>query len=448
MRFIANRLNNSHLRDILPSQKVDIDGVMAAIAYGSNSNDENSDLVGHCIKNKHRLDIWMRYDHTVPVAVPLLERLLQSHDKNIFCKLIPDCFHSKVIWWRGYGAYVGSANLTERAWITNIEAGVFLPEEDLQSHGMASELESFFQSLSDLEQQIPLSSEIIEEMKKLQKIRHGIDEKGKDKRRFPVWGGPSFESKTNAFERQLEAFRREWQSTLTELRNIGEQLQGSSPTWVSEDLPIEWVADQFLHSYYYKKVSDGAKRPYEDFYQTNRHDPQAALTEAISWWSQTSEPPAHEDHTLYESAPFIREALSRENIARLDRNAFSKICYYTHATKDHVIKVSMSSLGRPDIQSLSREKRIPIFVDWVLKERNQKGWDVKQLINFVLYDGKDEDLWKRLYLAGRTAEYRIPHYGLNSLAEIVGWSRPEIAPPRNGRTSKALRALGFDVRVY
>lgn len=45
-------------------------------------------------------------------------------------------------------------------------------------------------------------------------------------------------------------------------------------------------------------------------------------------------------------------------------------------------------------------------------------------------------------------KYFLPHYGLNSIAEVIGWAQPEIAPPRNGRTSKALRALGYDVRVY
>jgi hypothetical protein len=30
---------------------------------------------------------------------------------------------------------------------------------------------------------------------------------------------------------------------------------------------------------------------------------------------------------------------------------------------------------------------------------------------------------------------------------VVGWARPEDTPPRNGRTNKALRALGYPVRV-
>jgi len=42
----------------------------------------------------------------------------------------------------------------------------------------------------------------------------------------------------------------------------------------------------------------------------------------------------------------------------------------------------------------------------------------------------------------------IPRYKISTIAEFAGWARPEVALPRNGRTSKALRALGFDVKVY
>ena len=125
MKLIANTLNGNYLRDILPSADEEIDGVLAAIAYGSNSTNEAEDFIGNCLKHHYRLDMWMRYDHTVPVAVPLLRRLLKHERDNIFCKFVPDRFHSKVIWWKGYGAYIGSANLTDRAWNANIEAGIF-----------------------------------------------------------------------------------------------------------------------------------------------------------------------------------------------------------------------------------------------------------------------------------------------------------------------------------
>lgn len=47
--------------------------------------------------------------------------------------------HAKVIWWRGYGVYVGSANLTSAAWYNNIEAGVFFSESEIAETEHASQ---------------------------------------------------------------------------------------------------------------------------------------------------------------------------------------------------------------------------------------------------------------------------------------------------------------------
>src|SRR4030042_5451271 len=107
MKFIANDINHAYLRDVLPPCGAEVDGVLAAIAYGSNEEH----FLKNCIDNKYRLDIWMRFDHKVPVKIPLLKKLLNLTSKNIFCYQVPDILHSKVIWWQGYGAYIGSANL-------------------------------------------------------------------------------------------------------------------------------------------------------------------------------------------------------------------------------------------------------------------------------------------------------------------------------------------------
>src|SRR5690606_26508829 len=126
-------INQTYLKYHMPvlSEETQVDYVLAAIAYGENLPDETQDLVGHALKNKLRLDLWMRYDHTVPVSVSLLKRLLKNLPNNIFTKFVKDRFHSKVIWWKGYGAYIGSANHTDNGWVKNIEVGVFLEEDEL-----------------------------------------------------------------------------------------------------------------------------------------------------------------------------------------------------------------------------------------------------------------------------------------------------------------------------
>lgn len=450
MEFIANALNNNILRNILPTKDDEVDGVLAAIAYGSNFGDADLDLIGHSTRHRYRLDIWMRYDHTVPVSPVLLRRILKHHKDNIFCKLVPDCLHSKVIWWKGYGAYIGSANHTDRAWVNNIEAGIFLTESDLQMDGMRDQLENFFEKLRNTKECIPLSIEIIEELEAMEVDRRGVYEKGKTSRKVPVWGGPTqtYSTDTNAAEKQKNDFKREWQETLSHLRSIGELLKEHRPSWVKPDTPIEWQIDQFLHAYYYNKVGEVNHKPYEDYFIKNHDNPNQAVNNAIEWWGKTSAAPSHEDVTLYQNAPLIRNYLSKSNILNLSELNFGEVCSATHATKDHINKMKLSLLGRPDLTSLSLNERIPLYASWLLKQRNKKGWNVLQLLNYVLYEGATKDFLDRLYTASTDPNYHLPHYGLNSIAEVSGWAHPKISPPRNGRTSKALKALGFDVRIY
>lgn len=450
MKLIANRINGTHLRDLLPvlSAEVEVDCVLAAVAYGSSASDTTRDLVGHCVANKLRLDLWMRYDHTVPVSVELLKRLLRHQKDNIFTRFVPDRFHPKVIWWKGYGAYVGSANHTDNGWLTNIEAGIFLSEDELIANGMDNQLEDFFEYLQELDVTIPLSAGYIEEMELFDALNKDVYNAARKARKHPIWHGPSFVVKQAAFDRRKENFRKEWLGALGILQDIQQQVGNYRPKWIGADLPTAWQVDQFLHAYYYNHVGDSQHKPFEDYHQRNQSNPQRALETELNWWKSLQEAPSREDYTLYESAPMVRALLARDKVLDLTCDEFATLCRNTHATMDHLIKVPLMELGRPELKHLDQVSRVEPFAELILRQRNRKGWDVRQLLNYVLYGGPNDEIWQRLYHAGRDAEYSIPRYGLNSLAEVAGWARPEVVPPRNGRTSKALRALGFSVKVY
>lgn len=447
MKLIANGLNREFFRTCLPPPGKEIDGVVAAIAYG----DDKTTLLDHCIKNHHRLDIWMRYDHTVPVSPTFLSKLLVNVKNNIFCKLIPDCLHSKVIWWKGYGAYIGSANLTERAWYTNIEAGIFFTESDLYSSNLIEQLEDFFENLASLDCCVDLSDDIIDEQRQLLKSKLELEKKEQElikKRKIPEWGGVSFIDNKKTKDKKKESFYNEWESTLSIIKNISNQINDYRPAWISEDTPEFWQTDQFLHAYYYKQVHQQDNTyPFEDYHRTNSKNPQAALMSMLSWWKSQSVPPSNEDIHLGIYAPYIREHLSKNNIGSLTEDKLYQIFAYTHATMDHVIKMSAETFGYSAKTSLNKEERAVLFTKWIMGQTNQKGMTIAELLNYVLYGGKPSLIWERIYLAGKDEEYKFQHYGINSIAEVVGWARPEDTPPRNGRTNKALRALGYPVRV-
>lgn len=446
MKLIANGVNGNYLRDFLPDENDGADSAVAAIAYGSDIANRKEDLIGNCLKLGLRLDIWMRYDQTVPVSVSVLERLLVNKRNNIFCKLIPDCFHPKLIWWPGYGCYIGSANLTDRAWNSNIEAGLFLTADDLERDGISIQLELFFNRLRELPQSYPLTDELIQEMREFVERRTEV-KNDPESRLHPFFNGLNFASSEETSTRDRDRFLRERNATLQVMRHIAEELVQARPNWVRPETPLPWEVDQFLHSYYTNRVGDRRQKPIEEYYERNRMDPYGALSDAITWWRSTAAAPSNENETFDTTAPYIRDHLSSAKLPILSVDEFSNICLYTHATKDHVAKIALSKLGRPDLKNLSISKRVPLFAAWLWSERNAKGWGIQKLLEFVLYGGEDTKLLERLYLAANSDEYALPHYGINSLAEVVGWARPDIAWPRNGRTNKALRALGYDVRV-
>lgn len=448
LKLFANKVNGHFLRDILPGQDVEVEGVLAAIAYGNDS----STLIQNCIRNKRRLDIWMRYDHTVPVSPKLLQELLNNTSKNVFCFLVPDILHAKVVWWKGYGVYIGSANLTGRAWVTNIEFGVFISDIVMEEHGLTLDMEAFFEELRAFPEVFPLDQSIVDEQAELMTLRsnrlRALDDDSRKKRKVNIWEGPAFIEPKSSRDKRGENFLREWRDGLSYLSAIAEQAPNFRPAWLNEDVPAAWQADQFLHAYYYNEVADGVRHPFEEYYQLHRKDPAGALSAALRWWSALPESPSEEDYSCHVRAPVIRRLLSREKIAHLDLKGFTDICQSNHSTVDHVRRMSLDELGLLGQADTELDQRIEAYAQMLWNKSNERGEGVKDVLMYLLDGDSKADLSERLYEMTNLSERRISHFGTNQLAEIAGWARPESCPPRNGRTSKALRALGYDVKIY
>lgn len=448
MRFFANKLNGGFLRNVLPKPEIEVDWVRAAIAYGS----DWSTLVENCIANRRRLDIWMRYDHTVPVAPPLLRKLLGSTSQNIFCYLIPDVLHAKVIWWKNYGVYVGSANLTDRAWNTNIEFGVFLPESDLEASGGITEIEAFFAALEGCEAAFELNEAVIEEQEKISALRsqreESLNKEAEALRKVKVWVGPaSVVTREKANEQQKNSFIQEWRTGLAVLKAIADIAPTYRPSWLSVDVPAPWQADQFLHAYYYNEVVEGPKHPFEDYYVKHKNDPAGATKRALLWWSKLPRPPSSEDENCHVRAPLIRERLSSSGLRTLTVDQFAEVCLANHSTMDHVRRMTADELAVSSDARLGGRERAEAFAELLWSRKNAQGESVVELLRFVLDGGPKDELPSRVYDAARSPSRKFPHLGPNQLAELAGWARPEMCPPRNGRTSKGLRALGYNVKV-
>ena len=98
--------------------------ISASIAFT-----QNDTLMKNCNNKKIHLDWWGLFNSDIPSKLEIVKDAIKSP----YIKFFPfvELFHSKLIWFHGYGVYIGSHNLTENAMYNNIGAGVFIPEDEL-----------------------------------------------------------------------------------------------------------------------------------------------------------------------------------------------------------------------------------------------------------------------------------------------------------------------------
>ncbi len=448
MKFIAGPLNKKLLQNLLYEVIDEASRVKVAVAYAKK---DNLKLFEACVDRLLPLEFYGRYDYTVAVDPDVLKWFIDKASPNIECKLVPDILHSKVIWWVDAGAYIGSANLTDRAWISNIEAGVYLTQDELSESGMEEELRSFFEEVD--ERSSPLNKEIYEEQKQLKAQRaelsrqeYSSDQDFDKKRLLPKNQGLIFSEGKRPSDKPFKRFDKEWNSALQIMRSLAVRVSDDNtrPNWIGSDVPAGVQADQFLHAYYYMQVKDGNRHPYEEYYERNSKNSERALQDALKWWREGGFDHSFEERTIYEWAPVLRKLFAKDNILKLSKEQFVEAVSKVHAIRDHAAKQENKHLGLPD-KPQDADLKVQKFGEWLWEQRSVEDKTVLEMLNYVIWG--DGVISKRIWNAIRTDTWRIPHLSLSSLGEIIGWVRPDDYPPRNMRTSKGLRALGYNVKI-
>ncbi|PSL21647.1 phospholipase D family protein [Shimia abyssi] len=446
MKLFLGAINGNYLRNITENAAKDTEEVLAAVAYAT----DNSLLFDWCIKHDIPLKFYGRLDPQVAVNTNVLSKFLNRKSAKFTCKLVKN-HHAKVIWWRGYGIYVGSANLTDSAWNRNVEAGFFIKELDIDDK-LASDILQMFSVLD--KNATPLTQELFDLMVKRQKdlaSKKADDKAFWDDSSVNNWSGLVTTSPIKAKDAQRDSFLAEWFSTLQILRDISSQviLPENRPTWITDEAPSGAQADQFLHAFYYQKTFEEQKARYLDFFDRNKSNPDKARADALRWWAGLKAAPQGEDVMLNTTAPFLRNALAQENLAGLKYDDFREVCSAVHSIKDYARRVRNNSVGLPSIgAAYNIPEKVAALSNTIWEQRTEAGLNVKEVLSYIFYGGKQDELPNRLWQAINDPKFKIDGLGISALGELVGWALPDIYPPRNGRTSKALKALGYDVTVH
>jgi PLD-like domain len=452
MRFVAGPLNQVRLDNILHEVTENSAGVRAAVAYAQNDNFE---LFEACKKEGKALTYYGRYDYSIPVHPEVLHWFLLQKSPDLVCKLVPDILHAKVIWWEGAGVYIGSANLSGRAWNSNIEAGVFIEQDEMEAQGLEEELIGFFAALdtkaTELNETLYLHVKAMHDayLNYTRTADNAASNAFDKKREIPRNEGLASAAATNAMDVRRTLFLQEWNATLKTMHDIAERVSSPEhrPSWVPSDSPKGLQADQFLHAFYYQKVKEGSSFPFDRYFQDNRNRKEAVLTEQLKWWKAGAYDNEMELAAL-NRASRIQSLLSKGEILNLSEEEFVEMGSSIYAMRDYAFRQPPANIGlAPNVSDY--ELKAEAFARTQYTRRSDAGKSIRDTLYFVLYGpGGEVSIASRIWEAAHSKQWKIPGMGLSTLGEIVGWAIPDRFPPRNGRTSKALRALGNDVKVW
>lgn len=431
--------------------------VQVAAAYASRTDHP---ILVDCTREKIRCEVWSRHDHSLATTVPVLEWAFkqQRANGNLTWRLLGPFYHPKVVWWHGYGVYVGSANLSESAWFSNCEAGTLLLEADLDEAGLRQPLIDFFadvhaQSKPITEQLIKDANALLQDEGEMEEIRQRMKKRFKESAsgtQFAQEGLATVQNATSARDRRKSEFLEEWATTLGYLRIVGDRLKTAGlPDWAPRDVSPGLHTDQFLHAYYYEKVRKERSYPVEEFHERNRANPEAALSNAILWWRhETLQAPSSESMVFERWAPIHREQLTRERLANMSAKDFVRVARCVHSINNHAKHQRREDFLDDDDQLTSTtDAKCDVFCEDLYRRTNGYGWNPPRLLQYLLFDGSPDQIPDRLFDC-LEAPYHIQGLKVSSLGELIGCALPDIYPPRNDRTNKALRALGWNVRVH
>lgn len=453
MEFVGKPLAGSMLTNVASTALSECSEVLAAIPYAEHGTYEVLHF-DECKRSKKKLTFYGRDDAKTPIAPKVLKWFLDHKSPNLSCRLVRHWLHAKVIWWVDAGVYIGSANLTYRAWFKNYEAGLYLTHAEIEQAGMTTELEAFFngleaesEDLTDEDYAFHLDMEK-KRAKLLEQLREIEENAEKSNNKLARKHSAIEVDSRRTDEKRNANFRSEWSETLQKIRTIAHRvaLPENRPHWVDPVSPSGVQADQFLHAYYYKHVRPNTEKDaYQREFEKHNRDPEKALFNALAWWKKSDFPYEHEQGTIAE-AKRLRELFAKGRIKMLTKGEWVEALSRVYAFGDHANKLKNSDLGL-GVDPGSHAK-IVRMAELLYDQRTiSEKFSAQEVVDFVIWGVGDvaDRVWKA---DSTNKDYKVRHLGKSFYGEVVGWARPEEFPPRNSRSSKALRCLGFDVKVY
>lgn len=449
MRLIANGVNNEHLTKVLEQvDRKQLEAIDAAVAYATNIDE----LARLAQQTNVPFSLYTVLNEDFPNPGVMQKFLGAAVHWQLF--VTRDYFHAKVLWLRGVGAYIGSANLTDKAWWQNIECGLWLDEEELEQQGLYDQLQHFFSHLGASGRFAAATTEHLESVRQLARGSGKVSAATKelqalaDKLLLGVPGSePPLRTPQSGDEAAMRNFIKEWEDTLTILRKMSKRAETAQwPAWVDKSMPPSIVQDQATEYWWNSHVRRLHDVPSETsmarFHELHRKAPDAVVEQVFAEWSHAEASPDWV-HFVNQGPKIAQALLAKEAIATLDEEKLTRLILNTHAARDHARQARKSDLGDLGAKS-SLEERCRLLAAFWSKQKPAPNRGVREVLHYVIWgDAIEPNIAARLWRATHDHEWKISRLGLSILGELIGYARPSQYPPRNSRVSRTLKALGF-----
>jgi len=454
MKLVAGHLNNVLLESLHATHTPSASAIVIAVAY---ADSHLLPFIQKAIEHKVPLTFYGRYDESLPVKEPVIEWFLKNRwIESVRGLLVADYYHPKLIWWKGRGVYIGSANMTKRAWFDNVELGTFFDEDEIQKNSLQSQLELIVDQIQARAH--PIDASLLESMRQMsvadKKVIEASDAQKVEfaRRRWirpgkPLNGTPPGNSSgaTATTGRQLndEQIRNKARACMDELAALLASA-GRRPAWMPAEIPAVLQVDQFLYAYD-DQFPANRKRDVAEVSAANRLRRLEEVEAATTWWHGG----AYRSDTMLKHIendfPLVRDAFGKHRILSLNEDDFVDAFTRIHAVQERGRRRGHESLGFAPGRPASGEARLHRHAQQVFRHVSPGGKNVLQTLEYVLWKDSLDALDQRIYNGAHDSLWAIRDIKENTLSDILGWVRPDVSPPINGRTYKALAKLGYDI---
>ena len=369
------------------------------------------------------------------------------------------------MWFRGVGCYVGSANLSKKALLSNIELGVFFQENEDDSE-IFEELQLFFKNLNEYTASItredvarirknmkardddPIVKEKGDELKEAKKPY--LDEWNKLKKHIFKGTRKPFSTQSNKSLHERWVVE-EWKSChnlLTQYRDVY-KAEYTRPTWIDKDVPLFAEMDR-IFCWHYDEVTGGKDtiNKIRKEHEKNKETADQNIKALFSQWSSLPSCPAdYLMDTFEERVPIAKKFLAKDKIKKLTPDEIAQVVHWCYALMDYIDQFkSKVALGISEEEGrLPREEKARRYVDRFLSGTNKHGKTFIDVIYYYIWDDSLEP-WEKIWeCTDNKSKWKYPGIDRSTLGELIGLARPDDYPIRNNRISRALYALGYDV---